>query len=135
MELLDAAYWMKGCSSLGRLRYPALVGVGRNKHREYPLLDIKEATAAAAPRSPRAKVYKDHAERVVEGACHLSPYLGKRMIAANLKDKSVIVRELRPQDMKFELEHLTQDQAIKTARLMAGVVGRAHGRQLEPKQC
>jgi uncharacterized protein (DUF2252 family) len=28
VRLLDAAYWMKGCSSLGRLRYAALVGVG-----------------------------------------------------------------------------------------------------------
>lgn len=135
IEMLDAAYWMKGCSSLGRLRYAVLVGVGKKKHREYHLLDIKEATAAAAPRSPRAKVFTDHAERVVEGACHLSPFLGKRMIAAHLRGKSVIVRELRPQDMKFELEHLTQGQAIKTARLLAGVVGRAHGRQLKPKQC
>ena len=27
IEVLDAAYWMKGCSSLGRLRYAVLVGV------------------------------------------------------------------------------------------------------------
>ena len=134
VEMLDAAYWMKGCSSLGRLRYAVLVGVGKKKHRGYRLLDIKEATATAAPRSSRAKVYTDHAERVVEGACNLSPFLGKRMIAAHLLGKSVIVRELRPQDMKFELENLTQKQAIKTARLLAGVVGRAHGRQLKPEQ-
>ena len=134
IEMVDAAYWMKGCSSLGRLRYAVLVGVGKKKHREYHLLDIKEATAAAAPRSPRAKVYEDHAERVVEGARNLSPFLGKRMIAAHLRGKSVIVRELRPQDMKFELEKLTQRQAVKTARLMAGVVGRAHGRQLKSKE-
>ena len=134
MELLDAAFWMKGCSSLGRLRYAALVGVGKKKRRQYHLVDIKEATAAAAPRSPRAKVYQNHAERVVEGACHLAPYLGRRMMAANLKGKSVVVRELRPQDMKFELQSLTQSQAIKTARLMAGVVGRAHGRQLKPDE-
>ena len=135
IQMLDAAYWMKGCSSLGRLRYAVLVGVGKKRHREYHLLDIKEATAAAAPRSPCAEVYTDHAERVVEGACHLSPFLGKRMIAAQLRGKSVIVRELRPQDMKFELEKLTQKQAVQTARLLAGVVGRAHGRQLKPKQC
>ena len=135
IEMADAAYWMKGCSSLGRLRYAVLVGVGKKKHREYHLLDIKEATAAAAPRSPRAKVYENHAERVVEGARNLSPFLGKRMIAAHLHGKSVIVRELRPQDMKFEFEDLTQEQAIKTARLLAGVVGRAHGRQLKSKEC
>ena len=28
VEVLDAAYWMKGCSSLGRLRYAVLLGVG-----------------------------------------------------------------------------------------------------------
>src|SRR6202034_2320789 len=29
VEVLDAAYWMKGCSSLGRLRYAVFLGVGR----------------------------------------------------------------------------------------------------------
>ncbi len=132
ITLVDAAYWMKGCSSLGRLRYAVLVGVEGKKHREYHLLDIKEATAAAAPRSPRATIFEDHAQRVVAGARALSPFLGKRMTAAKLKGKPVIVRELRPQDMKFELNDLSQDQAVKTARLMAGVVGRAHGRQMTP---
>ena len=55
------------------------------------------------------------------------------MIAANLGSKPVILRELRPQDLKFELNDLTRDQAIRTARLMAGVVGRAHGRQMTGK--
>ncbi len=134
VQVVDAAYWMKGCSSLGRLRYAALVAVGKKKRREYHLLDIKEATAAAAPRSPQAKIFADHAERVVTGARALSPFLGKRMIAATLKDKPVIVRELRPQDMKFKLDRLTQVEAIGTARLMAGVVGRAHGRQMDAEQ-
>ena len=31
VELLDAAYWIKGCSSLGRLRYAALLRVGTGK--------------------------------------------------------------------------------------------------------
>lgn len=134
VTLVDAAYWMKGCSSLGRLRYAVLAAVEGKKHREYHLLDVKEATAAAAPRSPKARIFEDHAERVVTGARALSPYLGKRMIAATLKGKPVMVRELRPQDMKFELNDLSQEQAIKTARLMAGVVGRAHGRQMKPAE-
>ena len=33
--------------------------------------------------------------------------------------------------MKFELNRLTREDAIRTARLMAGVVGRAHGRQMK----
>ncbi|AFL90431.1 hypothetical protein Terro_4226 [Terriglobus roseus DSM 18391] len=134
VALLDAAYWMKGCSSLGKLRFAALIGVGKKKHRQFHLLDIKEATAAAAPRALHALVYEDHAERVVTGARALSPFLGDRMIAAQLLGKPVIVRELRPQDMKFELNRLTREDAIRTARLMAGVVGRAHGRQMKPAQ-
>lgn len=131
LHMVDAAYWMKGCSSLGRLRYAVLVGTGKKKQRAYHLLDIKEATAAAAPRSPRSAAYKNHAERVVTGARALSPFLGNRMIAATVGKRPVIVRELRPQDLKFELNRLTRDQAIHTARLMAGVVGRAHGRQMD----
>ena len=134
VTLLDAAYWMKGCSSLGKLRFAALIGVGKKKRRQLHLLDIKEATAAAAPRSPHAQVYQDHAERVVTGARALSPFLGERMIAAQLMGKPVIVRELRPQDMKFELNNLSREDAVRTARLMAGVVGRAHGRQMKPAQ-
>ena len=49
IEVLDGAYWMKGCSSLGRLRYAVLIGVdGEHGHRETVLIDIKEATPAAA---------------------------------------------------------------------------------------
>lgn len=132
VQLIDAAYWMKGCSSLGRLRYAVLVGVGKKNDRAFHLLDLKEATAAAAPRSPHAKVYENHAERVVTGARALSPFLGQRMIAVRLKQKPIIVRELRPQDLKFDLSRLTQADAVHTARLMAGVVGRAHGRQMSP---
>src|SRR5262249_10985383 len=44
IEVLDAAYWMKGCSSLGRLRYAALVGVadGEPRANNLCLVDIKE---------------------------------------------------------------------------------------------
>jgi uncharacterized protein (DUF2252 family) len=49
---LDAAYWRKGCSSLGRLRYAVLLAVGKKGGRpEYCLMDVKEATKAAAPPS------------------------------------------------------------------------------------
>jgi uncharacterized protein (DUF2252 family) len=52
IEVLDAAYWMKGCSSLGRLRYAVLLGVGKASHHDYfCLIDIKQAIAAAAPPS------------------------------------------------------------------------------------
>jgi uncharacterized protein (DUF2252 family) len=131
VRLLDAAYWMKGCSSLGRLRYAALVGVGAKRRHEYRLLDIKEAVSAAAPCSKSAKMPPNNAERVVIGACNLSPFLGDRMIAAKISNRQVVIRELRPQDLKFELRGLQRAEAIAIARVMAGVVGRAHGRQLK----
>jgi uncharacterized protein (DUF2252 family) len=131
VELIDAAYWMKGCSSLGLLRYAVLLGVGSGKQYDIALMDIKEAVAAAAPRYARHKMPKDEAERVVEGASNLSPHLGKRMASANLMSKSVFVRELMPQDLKVEIETLSVADAMKAASFLAGVVGKAHARQMD----
>lgn len=131
VELVDAAYWVKGCSSLGLLRYALLVAVGEGKRRELCLIDVKEAVKAAAPRAPGSAMPKDNGERVVEAARRLSPYLGERMRASRLLDRSVFVRELRPQDLKLEIEQLTADEAVLVARFLAGVIGRAHGRQMD----
>ena len=133
IKLLDAAYWVKGCSSLGRLRYAVLVGIAK-KHPargEICLLDIKEATAAAAPHAARAHMPRDNAERVVSGARALAPNLGERMLAARLNDRAVVVRELLPQDLKLEIDQLTHGEAINAARFLAAVVGQAHARQLD----
>jgi uncharacterized protein (DUF2252 family) len=133
VKLLDAAYWMKGCSSLGRLRYAVLLSIGAKK-KEPCLLDVKEAVQAVAPRHPRAKMPKDNAERVVAGAWHLSPALGDRMLAGRLQDRAVFLRELLPQDLKFEIQHLTPDEATKVAKFLATVVGKAHARQMNDEQ-
>jgi uncharacterized protein (DUF2252 family) len=74
---------------------------------------------------------RDNAVRVVTGAEALSPNLGQRMLAARLLDKAVIIRELMPQDLKIEIDRLTQQEALTMARYLAGVVGRAHGRQMD----
>src|ERR1700761_144106 len=135
VEILDAAYWMKGCSSLGKLRMAVLceVGTGKKsgKRSDLALMDIKEAVVAAAPKYSKVKMPKDNAERVVEGARALSPLLGKRMISAKLGKHSVFVRELLPQDLKLEIESLTTDEAKKCASFLASVVGKAHGRQMD----
>ena len=133
--LLDAAYWVKGCSSLGGLRFVALAGVGANeKEMDHPnlcLVDIKQAGPAAAPRSEVASMPRDNAERVITGARHLSPHLGERMLALRLEDAPVVVRELLPQDIKFNMSRLTADEAIGAAKYLAHVVGRAHWRQMD----
>lgn len=131
VEVIDAAYWMKGCSSLGLLRFAVLLMIGSGKKRDLSLMDIKEAVDAAAPRYPKHEMPKDQADRVVEGAMHLSPHLGKRMVAGHIKEKSVFIRELLPQDLKIELEQLSVPDAMKAASFLAGVVGKAHARQMD----
>ena len=134
IRVLDVAYWVKGCSSLGRLRFAVLVGVGKKKDLKLRLIDVKEATKALAPATKGAKMPKNDAERVVQGARHLSPFLGERMVPATFSGRHVVVRELRPQDLKFEFSGLTQQEAILSARLLAGVVGKAHGRQIKASE-
>ena len=134
VRVLDAAYWRKGCSSLGRLRFAALVAVGSGKSERHCLMDIKEAITAAAPRAPDAEMPRDNAARVVAGACALSPALGNRMRAARLLGSTVFVRELLPQDLKLEIEVLSRSEATEMAAYLAGVVGRAHARQMTGTQ-
>jgi uncharacterized protein (DUF2252 family) len=134
IELLDAAYWMKGCSSLGRLRFAAILRIGQGKDSSLCLVDVKEAVTAAAPRAAKVEMPRDNAIRVVTGAKALSPNLGERMMAARLLGKAVVVRELTPQDLKIEINRLSREEAMSVARYLGGVVGRAHGRQMEPGQ-
>jgi uncharacterized protein (DUF2252 family) len=134
IELVDAAYWMKGCSSLGRLRYAALLRIGQGKSSSFCLVDVKEGVTAAAPSAAKVEMSRDNAVRVVTGAKALSPNLGERMMAARLLDKTVVIRELMPQDLKIEINRLSRQEAMDLARYLAGVVGRAHGRQMKSGQ-
>jgi uncharacterized protein (DUF2252 family) len=133
IEFIDAAYWIKGCSSLGRARYSVLLRVGRAEKESggLCLIDIKEALEAAAPRSQDVTMPAGHAERVVAGARALSPYLGERMLAASIGSIPVVARELMPQDLKLEIERLTRAEANKAARYLGWTIGKAHGRQME----
>lgn len=131
IELLDAAYWMKGCSSLGRLRYAALVRIGNGGRPDHALIDLKEAVTPLAPRTVGADMPRSNAERVVAGAQALSPYLGRRMVPARLMNRGVVVRELMPQDLKLDIENLSRPEAMRVARYLARVVGHAHGRQMD----
>ncbi len=133
VRVLDAAYWVKGCSSLGRLRYAVLLDVDGAvlEGDDLCLIDIKEAATAAAPRYAGVRMPRDNAQRVIEGARHLAPFLGDRMRAARLAERPVVIRELLPQDMKLTIEQLTREEAMKAARFLALVVGKAHARQMD----
>ena len=134
VELLDAAYWIKGCSSLGRLRFAGLVRItGEKGHGKLALVDVKEAVPDLAPRAAGAEVPSDPALRVVTGARALSPALGERMIAGRIGATPVVARELLPQDLKIVAEQFTREEGVRVAWSLAAVVGQAHGRQLSPE--
>lgn len=134
INVLDAAFWVKGCSSLGRRRYAVLLDIDGTCSAGGPpcLIDVKEAVAAAAPRQAGVLMPRDNARRVVEGARHVSPLLGNRMCAARLDGCAVVIRELMPQDLKLDSERLTEADAVKAARFLALVIGQAHAQQMNP---
>lgn len=133
IRLVDAAYWVKGCSSLGTLRFAALVAIGGSKRLpdSHALIDLKEAVETVAPAALRAKMPADHAERVVTGARALSPNLGERMLATHVLGRPVVMRELTPQDLKLEIDQFSRREATRAARYLASVIGKAHARQMD----
>jgi uncharacterized protein (DUF2252 family) len=133
IRVLDAAYWVKGCSSLGLWRCAALIDiVGQDQGKGgYSLLDIKEAVTAVTPVALSETVPAHQGERVVRGTQALSPTLGNRTVAGTVAGHSVFVRELMPQDLKLELEMMDDAEARTTAHALARIVGLAHARQLD----
>ncbi len=132
IEVVDAAYWRKGCSSLGTLRFAVLLELSGPdaKHGHLALVDIKEAVRSVAPAANDVAMPRDPALRVVAGARALSPNLGERMVPARLLGKPVVLRELAPQDLKIEVEQFSRKEAIAAASYLAFIIGAAHARQL-----
>lgn len=133
VRFLDAAYWVKGCSSLGKVRYAALLEVkakGEDR-KDFCLIDIKETSRPLAPAAPDADMPEDNATRVLTGARALSPYLGERMLTTRVAGRGAFVRELLPQDLKIDIESLDEAQAAAVALYLASVVGRAHASQMD----
>lgn len=128
----DAAYWVKGCSSLGRLRYAILLEVGAaDGKRRMAMVDMKEAPPAAAPRYEDAPMPRDNAARVVRAASALAPALGERMAAVRLLERPMAMRELLPQDLKIEPDRLPPATIDAIARYLGQVVGLAHAGQMD----
>ena len=54
------------------------------------------------------------------------------MMANKLLERPVVIRELMPQDLKLEIDQLSRQEAVNSARYLAEVVGKAHARQMDP---
>jgi uncharacterized protein (DUF2252 family) len=132
VKVVDAAYWMKGCSSLGKLRYAVLIElVEKRRRRGYALVDLKEAVRPAAPTAKGADMPTHNGERVVAGARALSPNLGDRMMSVDLLGRPMVLRELMPEDLKLEIDQFSRDEAVMAAKYLSFVVGHAHARQMD----
>jgi uncharacterized protein (DUF2252 family) len=136
VSLIDAAYWVKGCSSLGLWRGALLVEIrspstDKPDSRSLCLLDVKEAVDPVAPAMKASGLADNPASRVLAGAKKIAPALGARMVATQLLGRSVFVRELLPQDLKVELDELSVQDGRGVAFYLGSVVGRAHARQLD----
>lgn len=70
---------------------------------------------------------KDQAERVVEGAMHLSPHLGKQSPKEALRLYPLVVAA-GPKDRNSAVDCSGRD---KGSQLLAGGVGEAHARQMD----
>ncbi|WP_363352499.1 DUF2252 family protein [Methylocystis echinoides] len=100
-----------------------------DRAKQFCLIDLKEAIAPARGLGSSC-MRMNPAERGVAGARRLAPYLGERMRAATFLGKPIVARELRPQDLKLEIETLSLEEATTAARYLAAVVGHAHARQM-----
>ena len=57
--------------------------------------------------------------------------MGERMIAVQLLRWPIVLRELMPQDLKLEIDKLSREEAVASARYLAEVVGNAHAGQMD----
>lgn len=54
------------------------------------------------------------------------------MLATRFLDRGVLLRELL-QDLKLEVDEVSREEAMKAARYLAIVVGKAHAQQMETR--
>ena len=139
VTLVDAAYWVKGCSSLGLWRAAVLVRVGGSgkgkRGGTLALMDVKQARKPLAPRARGAHLPAHDGDRVVAGARALAPHFGARVIAATVMGRPVFVRELLPQDLKFELDAMADADVDDLGIYLGSVIAMAHARQLSSAEC
>ncbi len=71
----------------------------------------------------------DDALQIMKAAWKSSPFLGQRMLHAHIGERPVIIRELRPQDLKVKIAALPAIRLSRRRIFLAEIVGKAHGRR------
>ena len=130
VRMIDAAYWRKGCSSLGHLRYAVLLQVGRKSdRRRHCLMDIKEAV------KPQAAAFRGDAARLCPsgGGGRFAPFALSRKPHATAGDNGTtrVSARIIAAGSQARNERPRPEEAARVAGYLAAVVGQAHGRQME----
>ncbi len=126
LEVVDAVFRVAGTGSLGCVRV-AILAQGKGGRDGQWVFDMKSQgspSAAILVRPPRL----EPAERVVEAihACLARP---PRMIGAvRMKDQSMFVRRLMPQEDKLALGELETKELAPLARYLGALLGAGHRR-------
>jgi uncharacterized protein (DUF2252 family) len=126
LEVVDAAFRVAGTGSLGALRVALLVR-GKGGVDGAWIFDMKaEGAPSIAPLVRKQKL--EPAERVCEAirACLRRP---PRMIGTTrLRDESMFVRRLMPQEDKLDFASLPGDELAPLVRHLGALLGVAHRR-------
>jgi uncharacterized protein (DUF2252 family) len=78
----------------------------------------------------KAMADRDVLRAAEPGVVALAPNRGSRMLATSVLGKSMVLRELLPQDIKLEIYKFSSGEATRAARYRVYVVGIAHARQM-----
>jgi uncharacterized protein (DUF2252 family) len=132
LDVLDVAWRVAGCGSLGGLRVAVLVR-GKGGADGAWIFDMKEegmpsAAASRMVRRPAKALRAEPAARVCAGFRASVPRAPRWIGTTWLGDRSMFVRRLAPQEDKLDLETLRDVDLDPLASYLGALTGRAHAR-------
>jgi uncharacterized protein (DUF2252 family) len=131
VAIVDAAYWIKGCSSLGRLRYAVMLRVGHGKGAALCMVDINEGVKATAPSAADMMMPRNSAIPVVT--------MPRRSRQTLVVARSPRGSPTQPWWSASSCRRISRSESTGWlgtrlwlgAAYFSGVVGRARGRQMD----
>ena len=126
LEICDMAFRVAGTGSLGCLRVAFLV-TGKGGRDGHWVFDMKEEDAAASvARLVGSKGGPRGAARVEAGLRACLKDVPRGLGVVTLRERSMLVRRLTPQEDKLDLERFPKEELPELARLLGALVARAH---------
>lgn len=142
-KVLDVAYRFKGTGSLGRLRFTALLGRGRERR----MIELKEARSSAMDDARRRDGAHGRARVQTASIRRLQGDPWPRVAGSILRDSDALGRENEPEEEKLSSyrfasgrEHELDSYAAQCGRVLARLHARPNaptilGARWDPKRC